>query len=132
LTDDVMNTVGNVTDNQTISQILDDITDTTPVNDLIEDLAGAANLDHLVDQLNLDDIIPDDLTVGSLTDQLNMNGLLHSGGHNLNGFLHSLPNRITKITRVVDDLPVDAPTGTALSRFAYSDHSPYAHGYQWE
>ena len=40
-------------------------------------------------------------------------------GKNLNGFLHSLPNKLNK---VLDDLPVDVPTSAATSPFAAVDN----------
>jgi hypothetical protein len=122
LTDDVLNDLGGTADDLVddvtstasglnlpgISDIIDDVEDSTLVSDLVDDLASTGGLDHLVDSLNLGNI-PDDLTVSDLGNSVN--GLLHSGGANVNGFLHSLPNRLT---HVADALPVSQSTG-ALS-----------------
>jgi len=103
LTDDVTNTVGDVTDNQTIPEILNGVTSDTNVNDLVGQLVGTAHLENLADRLNLDNIIPDDLTVGDLGNHLNLNGLTNSAGQNLSGFIHSLSNQVG---HALDNLPV--------------------------
>jgi hypothetical protein len=92
LVDNVGGTVDDVTDD--VSNVVGDITADMPLNDLLDDLGSALHVDDLAGSLglaNLSDALPVDQVHG-------INGLINSEGRNLNGFLHSLPNKLYHVT----------------------------------
>lgn len=94
---DVGDTTDDVADDLGLGDVIDSITDTTPVNDLLDNLGEVLNVDDLAGSLGLGNL-PDTLTI----DQVHgINGLIQSQGQNLNGFIHSLPGKVSHLTNDV-------------------------------
>jgi len=117
----VQNTASGAVNDLGINDIIHEVqVPTTTINNLLSDLGQVVNRPNLINELGLGNL-PQNLTVGSLH---GLNGLINSGGHNLNGFMHSLPAKVSHIA----DNAVGAVGNTAVVDSVFSRLGNIRHG----
>jgi len=117
---DVQNTATDAANDLGIIDIIDEVqVPTTTVNNLLNDLGQVVNRPNLINELGLNNL-PNDLTVGSLH---GLNGLIHSGGRNLNGFINSLPGKLSHVAdNAVGSVGNTAVVDSVFSRLGHIRH----------
>jgi hypothetical protein len=95
---DLNGTLHDATENLSIDDVISDVVNAVEndaellVTEFLGDLGQATGTSAFINSLSLDAL--EGVHVSDLADQLNLNGLINSGGRNINGFLHSLSNHV--------------------------------------